>query len=194
LGAVQDETIRQALKIIFDRLHATQEAVEDTEVQVVAVGGVIDTHSSRTDNPHQVTAAQVGAPTVAAFENHHVRHEAGGDDEIDVTNLQGVLAEPQTVAVATLGALDGDGSAGDPLTVLVDDTTITINPSTNQLEVIGGGSVNELNDLDDVDIVTPMEGETLLYDQSAGVWYNAPGGSGSGLTQPQVLARAGLRA
>ena len=47
------------------------------------------------------------------------------------------------VAVAVAGALSGDGSAGDPLTVEVDGVTVVINGS-NQLEVVSGGGITEL--------------------------------------------------
>lgn len=45
------------------------------------------------------------------------------------------------VVVAAAGALDGDGTGGDPLTVLVDGVTIDINGS-NELEAVFGGGGN----------------------------------------------------
>lgn len=51
-------------------------------------------------------------------------------------------------AVDPAGALDGDGSAGDPLAVRVDGVTVTINGS-NQLEATGGGTPSDtVEDLD----------------------------------------------
>jgi hypothetical protein len=49
-----------------------------------------------------------------------------------------VVGGTATVVVDVAGALDGDGSGGDPLAVRVDGTTIQVNGSNN-LEVIGGG-------------------------------------------------------
>lgn len=81
----------------------------------------------------RATVGGGGMPTSA----HASRHEDGGDDEIDVTGLSGVLAEPQLVDVDPAGALDGD-SATTPLAVRVDGVTIQINGS-NELEAVGGG-------------------------------------------------------
>jgi hypothetical protein len=69
--------------------------------------------------------------------SHASRHQDGGSDEIEVTGLSGVLADPQTVAVDAAGALDGDGAAGTPLAVRVDGVTIIISGS-NELEATGG--------------------------------------------------------
>lgn len=78
-----------------------------------------------------------GPVPAGALGPHASNHENGGSDEIDVDGLEGVLADPQSVAVDVAGALDGDGTAGNALAVRVDGSTIQINGS-NELEVIGG--------------------------------------------------------
>jgi len=76
---------------------------------VAAMGAKAD------DNPlhhDRYTDAEALAAAEAKFDNHNARHEAGGDDEIDVTNLSGLLADDQHVldaeAVAAMGAKADD--------------------------------------------------------------------------------------
>ncbi len=69
---------------------------------------------------------------------HASRHQNGGDDEINVDGLSGELADPQTVATDPAGALDGLGNAISPLAVLVDGVTVIVNDD-NQLAAIQPG-------------------------------------------------------
>ncbi len=80
---------------------------------------------------------------------HAASHSDGGDDEVSVTALGGFpgggttfLRDDGTFAAATAvvtvdpaGALDGDGSGGDPLAVRVDGETVIINDD-NQLTAV----------------------------------------------------------
>lgn len=79
----------------------------------VATGGLAE-HISDTENPHAVTAAQIGAPTSASFQDHSARHENGGADEISVSGLSGVLADAQTPSAH---ATNHSSGGSDPVTV-----------------------------------------------------------------------------
>lgn len=58
----------------------------------------------------------------------------------------------------------------------------------NSLNTLGGGS-STLAALTDVNLGTPSDNDSLTYDTASGKWVNEPVSGGSGLTQPQVLAR-----
>ena len=83
------------------------------------VGGSTTSHASDHENGGGDEIDVTGLSGVLADPQtpvtHASRHQNGGDDEINVGGLGGVLAEPQIVAVNPAGAIDGDGSAGSPL-------------------------------------------------------------------------------
>ncbi len=70
-------------------------------------------------------ATWVPAGGGGAAQAHAVTHELGGDDELDLTGLPGVLAEPQTPAVHTQAAntISDSSSAGRALLTAIDAAT-----------------------------------------------------------------------
>lgn len=107
---------------------ATLEAsVSGLFVDISAVAADLATHAARTDNPHAVTAAQVGAPTLVAFNTHHTRHENAGADEIDVTGLSGLLADAQTPLAHTHAEADITGLVADLSDLLTDIGIVSTN-------------------------------------------------------------------
>lgn len=60
-------------------------------------------------------AGEFSTPTGVVPSAHHTTHENGGSDEIDVTGLSGLLADPQTAAAHNLlSATHGDTVANGP--------------------------------------------------------------------------------
>lgn len=52
----------------------------------------------------------------------------------------------------------------------------------------GGGGASTLNELDDVTIQSPQNGQYLSYNSSTGMWENVTGGGGGGVTLREPLA------
>ena len=95
-----------------------------------------------------------------------------------------------TVNDATITVVQGSTTKG----------TFTLNQSadaTITLDAGGSGGASALDDLTDVDITTPTEGDTLVYDSTNSKWINGAGGGGSAkqtaLTQAEydALVQAG---
>lgn len=75
---------------------------------------------------------------------------------------------PAGVSVDPAGAIDGDGSVGAPLAVLVDGNSVVIN-GTNELEALLRKSVTTLTNAQILALpTTPIE---LLAAPGAGLWY-----------------------
>jgi len=66
------------------------------------------------------------------------------------------------------------------------DAADTLDLTTGQKAAI----ISDLDDLNDVVITAPADGDVLSYDSGSGDWVNAAGGGGGGLTQPQIMARS----
>lgn len=81
-------------------------------------------HRADTDNPHEVTAAQVGAPTTATFNDHSARHENGGADEISVAGLSGELADAQTPKAHDLAGAEHNATTLAALNLKISDATL----------------------------------------------------------------------
>lgn len=77
------ERLPSVVKVEFEGLIAWLKKFDTTS-------GDLADHTSDFDNPHHVTATQIGAPNNAVFQSHHLRHEEGGADEIVATDLLGV--------------------------------------------------------------------------------------------------------
>jgi hypothetical protein len=58
-----------------------------TDVGIVSMD--LGLHLADVANPHAVTAAQIGAPTLAVFNAHEARHRAAGADALSVVTLAG---------------------------------------------------------------------------------------------------------
>lgn len=156
---------------------------------VATVGGTaaatIGAHPGRTDNPHAVTAAQVGALTQAVADTlyaalvHATRHQNGGADEINVAGLSGLLADAQTALAHASSHQDGgtdEISVAGLSGLLADAQKITVRKNTGA----DVGTRKRLNLIEGANV-------TLTVTDDAGgdeidVTIAAAGGGGGGLT------------
>lgn len=102
---------------------ATQIVVTDSVTQI-RIAEADTAHRADEANPHAVTAAQVGAPTEAEFDDHSARHENGGADEISVAGLSGTLADAQTAAAHDLAGAQHNADTLANLNTKISDATL----------------------------------------------------------------------
>ena len=122
-------------------------------------------------------------PTIPAAQVNSDWNSSSGVSEI--------LNKPTipTVNDATITVVQGSTTKG----------TFTLNQGTDATITLdaGGGSASALDDLTDVDITSPSEGDALVYDSTNSKWVNGAGGGGSAkqtaVTQAQydALVQAG---
>lgn len=105
----------------------------------------------------------------------------GGGDVTDVkvngtsvVDLQGV-AQVNLSGYATTSAMNS--ALAQKQNTLVPGTNISIDPDTNVISASTGASA--LDDLTNVDITTPVDGDALVYDATTQKWVNGAGGGGT---------------
>jgi hypothetical protein len=82
-------------------------------------------------------SSTVRSTTIEATEDHHSDHMNGGDDEINVNGLSGVLADPQNA-----GQLNGIAISGTPV---IDGQVFAYNASTGRLEPVMASPASHLH-------------------------------------------------
>lgn len=122
--------------------------------------------------------AAAGAPGA-----HATSHQNGGGDEISVAGLSGVLADAQTPAahghdsadVTYTPAANTDwNSDTDPGNV--DDALDQLAARVDDVEA---GSIASLDDIGDVNVPSPSDGDLLVWDADAEEWIAASSGAPS---------------
>ena len=145
LDLIATEAVTQALQEALDQLDADTIAA----LELKASEADLLAHTGRTDNPHSVTAGQVGAPTTAQFTGH-----TGNTSNPHATTAVQVGADPAGTAASAVSAHEsaadphpqyaGGASAGD----LTAHTGNTDNPHSVTATQVGLGNVDNTSDAD----------------------------------------------
>ena len=112
----------------------------------------------------------------------------GGDDKIvTVSRAEGTIYEAGDVFSAqNMNGLESRINAGlnEKQNLLNAGSNITLTPQQDGTVTIsaagGGGGASDIDDLADVDITNPTNGQVLTYDSTSQTWKNAASGGGGG--------------
>ena len=115
-------------------------------------------------------------------ENTNTISATGGSGNVDDVKVNGVsvvdlekVAQINLTPYATTSAMNTALAAKQD--TLVPGTNINIDPNTNVISASTGAS--SLDDLTNVDITTPADGDALVYDATNQKWVNGAGGGGT---------------